>query len=345
VHLLRFAFIALDGQTRDWGSFSLKSDSAVVSVFRSWPGNGRLVLLVCAEVPLQALPGVGEDGLVDVPDAERRAAEAAIESAANVLSVGTGHGRPISSPNLAVAFRAETDAEEKFLNAQAGVRGADKGVAYGRLSIHVEQAILAQLADRDEGLALLAEALAQEHPSGRYHELLRVFEQGFAESADRLVPPLYKFLALRPRLGYTKSEIKRWVVRLRGPATHADRHVPLLEADLRAVVDRMLLAAYETLFNKQTWNSKESDRRDLWTPTIGPLDPSGAWFVVQHRTEAPLQAQLYDPYGAYPLNLGADGLRLNDGCWPRSGHLQMTSREQAISIVPASELAIVESKR
>jgi hypothetical protein len=107
----------------------------------------------------------------------------------------------------------------------------------------------------------------------------------------------------------------------------------------------MLLAAYETLFNKQTWNSKESDRRDLWTPTIGPLDPSGAWFVVQHRTEAPLQAQLYDPYGAYPLNLGADGLRLNDGCWPRSGHLQMTSREQAISIVPASELAIVESKR
>ncbi|MGO9321730.1 MAG: hypothetical protein ACLQBY_13140 [Solirubrobacteraceae bacterium] len=297
-------------------------------------------MLVCADVALNALPDVDGQGRLYVPESERRAAEAAIEATANLMSLTSGCGRSISSPSLALAFRAEDDEDKRFISTLTAVDGADKGIAFGRLSVYVEEAVLASLADRDDGVALLAEALTQSHPAGRFRELLRVFEQGFAESADRLVLPLADFLALRPRLGFSKTEVKRWVIRLRGPATHADRHAPVLEADLRGVVDRMLLAAYEVLLNKESWHRSDLSRRELWTPTTGPLDEHGAWFVMQHRTEAPLQAQLYDPYGAYPLNLGAAGLQLDERCWPRRGPAEMTTREQPIAIIPAPALAV-----
>ena len=340
VRLLRFAFITLDGPSRAWQPPTVSQEDASVSVLSSREQNGQRLLLVCADVPLRALPVVDEHGQVDIPHEERRRGESAIEATANLLSLATGCGRSISSPNLVVAFRADTDDETHFMQSLTTVNGVEKGIAYGRMSVYVEEAVLASLADREDGIALLGEALTQGHLAGRFRELLRVFEQGFAESADRLVPALAEFLALRTRLGYSKTEVKRWVVRLRGPATHADRHPPALEADLRRVVDRMLLAAYEVVLNKQTWHTRDTARRELWTPTTGPLDPEGGWFVMQHRTEAPLQAQLYDPYGAYPLHLGAAGLQLDDRCWPRRGPATMTTIEQPITVVPAQELTV-----
>lgn len=254
--------------------------------------GGRQLLLVCASVALHVPPRVDDAGQVDIPEGERRAGEGAIEAVANLISLASGCRRSITSPSLPVAFRADSDEETGLLQTLSAINGGDKGVASGRLSVFVEEDQLASLADREEGVALLAEALAQSHPAGRFRELLRVYEHAFAESADRLVPALSEFLALRPRLSYSKTEVKRWVIRLRGPATHADRHVPVLESDLRGVVDRMLLAAYEVVLNKETWHTRDTARCDRWMPTTGPLDAEGAWFVVQHRTEAPLQAQL-----------------------------------------------------
>jgi hypothetical protein len=340
MRLLRFAFIELNGKVRAWERFSLEYESATVSVLSSQEQKGgRRLLLVCASVALPALLDVDEVGRVDVPETERRAAEGAIETVANLISLASGCGRSITSPNLPLAFRADSDEEMRLLRTLSAINGGDRGVVSGRLHVFVEEDALASLADREEGVALLAEALAQSHPAGRFRELLRVYEQAFAESADRLVPALSEFLALRPRLGYTKTEVKRWIVRLRGPATHADRHTPVLEADLRGVVDRMLLAAYEVVLNKETWHTRDTIRRDRWMPTTGPLDAEGAWFVVQHRTEAALGAQLFDPYGAYPLNLTPQTLRLDERCWPRSGPSMMGTREQKISILAATELA------
>ena len=158
---------------------------------------------------------------------------------------------------------------------------------------------LACLNDR-EGIPLLAEAMSQDQMGGRFRDLLRVFERAFAESADRLVPMLPDFLALRPRLVYSKTEAKYWIVRLRGRAIHADRHPPLTGADLENYVDRILLAAYEVLFNKENWHSYDSSRRDVWTPLTGPLDTDGNC-CLQPRTEAPHLGQLYETYGVSPL--------------------------------------------
>jgi hypothetical protein len=247
-------------------------------------GNG-LALFVCADVPLSELPKAGEDGLVEVPDGPRRRTEKAIDAAANLVSVATGHARSITSRSLPVAFYPESDEDRDFLHAQAGIRGIDRGVAFGRMSVSATTDELKALRDREDGIALLAEALSQDHVSGRYRELLRAFEHGFAESDSNLIFMLAEFLAGRPRLGYTtKTEVKQWIKGRCGRAIHADRSAPLVGADLGDVVDRMLLAAYEVLFNKERWHSYESTRREVWTPSIGPLDADGNWFVRQYHT-------------------------------------------------------------
>jgi hypothetical protein len=342
VRLLRFAFIKLGGQSKDWRRFAIQYGGVAVSVINTEEIGSRLRLLVVADMPLSPDEQLRVDAerLVIVPEETRRAAEAALEAVANLVSLATGYSRTITSPNLQVAFRIETDDDRRFFASCSGLRGAELGVSAGRMSIYVDKEALAHLSDRQEGVALVAEALAQHHPTGRYHELLRVFEQAFAESADPLVPLLAAFLAQRPRLGYTKTEVKRWVVRLRGAATHADRHAPLLEEDLRDIIDRMLLAAYETVFNKQAWYSRDTARRDIWTPITGPLEPSGKWFVMQCRTEAPLKGQLFDPYGSYPLELGTAGLRLEDSCWPQRGPQETRAQQQPLVVLPSEELSI-----
>jgi hypothetical protein len=52
-----------------------------------------------------------------------------------------------------------------------------------------------------------------------------------------------------------------------------------------------------------------------------------------------MKAQFYDPYGVYPLNLAAHGLRLDDdNFWPSSGPLRTTVNQGQVSVIPAAEL-------
>jgi hypothetical protein len=81
-------------------------------------------------------------------------------------------------------------------------------------------------------------------------------------------------------------------------ARAADRPGPEAPTRSQVVVHRE--AAYEILFNKTTWGTKDSLRRDRWTPCAGPLDRHGRWFVVQHSTPT-VTTQLYDAFGTYPL--------------------------------------------
>ena len=356
MRLFRFAIISILGKAEiasilgkadaTWREFSLVRGGARVRVTEAVDDGNGLALFVGADVPLSELPQADRDGLVEVPDEPRRLTEKAIDAAANLLSVATGHTRSVTSRNLPVAFYAENDDDRGFLRAQTAIKSIDRGVSFSRMSVFVTADELTALRGREGGTELLAEALAQHHFAGRYRELLRVFELGFAATESKLAFILAEFLAKRPRLGYTKSEVKQWVQGRRGRATHADRSAPLIGADLGDVVDRMLLAAYEVLFNKENWNTYDSARRDVWTPSIGPLDADGNWFVRQYQTEAPLPAQLYDPYGVYPLNLAASGLQLADqDFWPCSGPLKTTAGAPELTILPAAELAVSTTGR
>lgn len=87
---------------------------------------------------------------------------------------------------------------------------------------------------------------------------MRVFKRAFRLGPFDLIDPLAEFLA-PGHVGYTHEEVRRWI-ELRQPATHADRRPYfVLERDVQPVVERMIQAAYDVLFNKKIWQDKSRE--------------------------------------------------------------------------------------
>ena len=283
------------------------------------------------------------EGCVSIPEEARRSAERALEQTSDLLSVSRGSVCALSSPNLPVAFRAGSASEQEWLTSQNEIAGFTRLVAQPDVSPGVDVELVTKLGDRPDGVALLAETVASQRLLGQFREAVRVFERAFARSSDRLVPVLADFLERRPVLGFTKTEVKNWISRIRGRVVHADRHKhePALEADVRPYTARMILAAYEVVLNKAEWGTPSSERRDLWTPRAGPLDPSGrSIFIEQHATEPPLEGRIWDRFGAYPIQLGAPGLDIPE-FWPPKGPETSTTESFGFSVVSRAELETV----
>lgn len=342
MELLRFALLTLGSPADDWKSFGLTHDGVAVAPLEIAAGSDRPLLLLSATVSLGQRPVADAEGFIEVPEDARRRAEAALQVAANLLSVATGGSRGLSSPSLHVAFHAQDSDERDWLGQHAGITEVQRSRSLPSFSVRLEERHLVALADRLEGAALVAEALANAHLTGRFHELVRLFELAFAENGNRLVLHVADFLDDWPLLGYAKTEVRRWLIRLRNPATHVDsagRNGIVLEVDLRGVIGRMTMAAYDVLLNKRNWGDRSVDRRDVWRPDTGVLGPNGDQvFVRQHSTPAPLQAQILDGFGAFPVNLAAGGLRLSDDCWPTAPTSTTAPIAGGLRVVPGDEI-------
>jgi hypothetical protein len=153
-------------------------------------------------------------------------------------------------------------------------------------------------------LTLLAEALAHDHPTGMFHELLRVFERAFRLTSSKLVAPLGEFLD-GADMGYSRAEVERWLTVLRHPATHADRRAEfVLESDIRPVIPRMMQAAYDVLFNKVIWRTPSIKRRALWHPSTGTTGDSFGIYLTRGEP-LHMEVELLDEVGSYPMSLDA----------------------------------------
>src|SRR5690242_10658923 len=145
MRLFRFAIISINGKVEianilgntdaDWRKLALMRLGARVRVSQAVDNGKSLSLFVGADVPLGEMPQADQDGLLVVPDEPRRLTEKAIEAAANLLSVATGHERSVTSRNLPVAFYAENDDDRVFLRSHTGIKGIDDGVSFGRMSV------------------------------------------------------------------------------------------------------------------------------------------------------------------------------------------------------------------
>jgi hypothetical protein len=320
MRLLRLATIYIDPADEEWEKFTGTFGDVGFGTIGAWTVKGRTRMLVAAEVALDALPEVTGDDEVVVPEEKRREAETALESAANLIAVSTGGHRSISSPMPHVAFRAESETEQAWLTSKAGFAesGERQAVTGSAFRIDLDEDAINALRDRLDGVALLAEALAHKHATGQFHELVRLFERAFARASNRLLDPLANFLA-KADPDYARDEVENWVVGLRHPATHADVAAEFAtEADIRPVVSRMTMAAYEVLFNKNTWRSPASGRREVWKPSAGSSAPDSNDIFLTKGRAAKLRFQLLDQFGAYPLDLSAGLPSLSDDCWPRT---------------------------
>lgn len=309
--LVRLALLTFDPTPENWREWVLHAGGA--SIQTEWSReleSGGLQIFVVASTDLSERPEVSEDGLVIVPEEPLKLTEALIETTANLVAISERCKRSIASPMPSVAFLPEDRETREWLDSTEGILRNRSGGVVSTSGPSIDMDTTLQLSsDRSDGVALLAEALAHEHPTGMFHELMRLFERAFRLGPYKLVQPLAEFLAGAEGMNYTLSEVERWIIALRHPATHADRRPSfVLESDVRPVVPRMIQAAYDVLFNKEVWRTPATKRRDLWRPTSGTSGESFDVYLVQGNPTR-LELQSFDEVGSYPLNLDV-GLRI-----------------------------------
>lgn len=298
--------------------FQINFDDVLVDTLGIYRLNNKVRILVAASMDLKYHPKMTTAKQIVVSEKYRKRLEAVIETIANLISVSEQAERHISSPTPYIALVPDDEASKSFLDDANGFLSPTSMpidmVAKHRIELTNK---LDQLVDRLDGVALLAESLTHTHPTGKFHEFIRLFERAFRLSGKQLTEPLSRFLVTSKNFGYTSDEVSRWI-ELRDPATHADqRNVFILESDVSPVVWRMEQAAYDILFNKAEWRSPTTERRELFEPLAGTNSATGGFFGTQGMAGVAIESRLYDEFRAYPLDLTAGLNRLPDGWWSK----------------------------
>jgi len=289
------------------GSWKLRTEIEGVSL-RIQPRNPAddqmRRCLTFAEVPLESKPDVDANGKIVIDDQVARRSENAIERFADLAAVATFSTRTITSAVPAAGFSEVTAADRQWLASCSGLSQPAQHLRLVPVAISIkDKALLEELDDRQDGLKLLTEALADTHETGRFREFARFFELAFRAQPAQLVSPLADFLGYYDKLQYTHGEVEQWH-QLRNRATHADHSNKgyVLARDVRPVIMRIELAAYDVLFNKLNWGQPDSARRDTWQPAGGVL-PDERHAIVRTHASVKFEAhQIFDGFGAYPYD-------------------------------------------
>lgn len=304
LRLIRLVIASFGTKLTEWTDLAHTEAAITVKPYgpalREAPNNTTMTILEASRI-IDDLPI--RDDVIHVPDAFRRELEMALESHIDIVAVLNQCTRSIGSPQPYIAIEPIDDAATSWLSGKR-IHVSTTGIPVRMWHEFDFTASLPHLTDRLDGVALVAESLGHAHPTGQLHELIRFFERAFALAAGRVCRnELPTFLAANDK-GYTKSEIGHWL-HLRDTTSHADRRPSFaLQADTRPVVNRVEQAAYDVLFNKQTWRDPSVDRRNVLAPFCGSSDKDGGMFLTQGRP-AKLNMQIVDGYHAYPCNLNA----------------------------------------
>jgi len=250
-------------------------------------------------------PVVTESGQIAVSIEARRRAEAAILEYADVLAVTYQCRRDLRSPVPCVAVRPDNDDEAAVLKQATGLAAPFLTRPRPRLlpPLGPGSPAIAHLSDRIDGLALLADALSEDNAAGRVRDFFRLFERAFARGPGETGKLLAKFLrGAPPQLEYTPAEVDDWFA-LRPLVSHADRRDDYARSpDVEPHIGRIEFAAYDVLFNKETWRKAETGRR-TGVELRGGIDRSGAAFMRDRRVT--IVASWLDPFGSFPVDFRA----------------------------------------
>jgi hypothetical protein len=312
--LMRAAVLSINDAALGVGASATLGDVTITAA-RDMRVDGKLVGTLAVASATIALSSSARTFDVEVVREPRRQLEAALETFVRLLAVDCRGRHRVASPGQCLGLHHEDWAKVAHL-AQLPVKGLKLG---SRMAMTGSAGILSQvkidvLMDREDGLALVAEALNARTATGRYLHLVRLFERAFGMRFGRLVKPLDNFLSGSPHI-FTRTELQQWV-QARGPSIHADRRDAIyLEADLRPFVDRMTEAAYDVLLNKRTWRDANVARRDIWRPPTGSAG-SGADMFLTQGMEAQFRFHVVDYFGSYSALLaGSTQSFLPSGAW------------------------------
>jgi hypothetical protein len=273
--------------------------------------------LVFASIKLGKLPDKTDNNAIILQEEERRRTEHAIEAVANMFSIAERCQREISSASPCVAFQPENNDELNWLESSSGILVERDAMPDARFRLKLDDELVKSLSDRLDGVALLAEALAHKHATGKYHEFVRLYERAFLLPVAQLEKKLSQFLT-GANLGYTRDEIKRWI-QFRHPSIHADMKISqnlTLETDVTRYIPRMEQSAYDLLLNKNIWRDRGTERRNIWKPDIATTSSKYDLQLTQGKG-AEFQFHVFDEFKAYPLDLNGILSPLPRGFWSK----------------------------
>jgi hypothetical protein len=258
-----------------------------------------------SSVRLGKRPRLNTAGQVALDGLPIRGLEEGLEAFANLIAVSTGHGVRMASPLPEVFFSEVSQSDRDYLNRASGLALTGRSLSGALWTVPFDATLARALADREDGAALIAEALSSTTPSGRFRDLLRVMERAFGLGPFSLVEPVSEFLTYFDVLEYSEAEVSEWLTVLRHLITHADRRDEFaLSRDLLPVLNRVQTAAYDILLNKATWRDAGIDRRRTWHPPCGVLADNTTVVIVQ-GSEFVSEMTILDAFGSYPVDLSA----------------------------------------
>jgi hypothetical protein len=293
--------------------------------------NGKnLELIIAAEVPLTSRPALTSENKISLPEMQVKIAQEALEIAINVLSISTGSRRHISSLSPYLAIKPGDEEDRKWLDSTDGVDIWTQTLPTCNVELDITDGNLAKgLSDRMDGVALLSEALSQSNATAMFHEFMRLFERAFRLNRNSLIRPLSKFL---DKSYYTEDIIRRWVVELRNPATHAYKNYEfLLEADIRPDIHMIEQVAFDVLLNKLKWYDPSPTRRSFHQFKTRVTPGSSSLYIKKGYTGT-IDFQILDGMLAYPVNLGVVADPSIFGYWSKN-YDNIKSKQYIFSVV------------
>lgn len=241
---------------------------------------------VLLEATLEVVMVEAGRGALRIPDAERLRAEHALSLAASTLAILTQRRFDAYSPRPFMYLEPISPEDREMLSSgpitipegQQGSVSVAPGVTLSTIA--------ALPTDRPQGVAILGAALGSAHGMAKLHQLVRLFENCFGRPGGELIKPLHRFLNSYPGhdLQYSKPEVALWVKGLRDASAHADltkSQQVLMDPDVEPHLVRAEQAAYDVLFNKKSWLSKDATREmRLHFPTMSGALPSSIFTTV-----------------------------------------------------------------